>query len=90
MHIKDEEIVTSLQNRLHRIEGQVRGISRMLDEDRDCREVVQQLAAIKSAVQSVGIEVMRTYATQCLSDPESEMSDAETLDYLFTTFNKWA
>ena len=55
-----------LQKRLRRIEGQVRGVQKMLDEERDCREIVQQLAAIRSAVQGVGALFMKQYASDCL------------------------
>ena len=87
--IKSPEVQEQIHKRLRRIEGQVRGVQRMLDEDRDCREIVQQLAAVRSAVQQVGLEVMRTYASQCLSESESDVATSDTLDYLFTTLGKW-
>jgi CsoR family transcriptional regulator, copper-sensing transcriptional repressor len=61
-----------LQKRLRRIEGQVRGVARMVDEDRDCREVIQQLAAIKAATHQVGLLVARSYACQCMSEPADQ------------------
>jgi DNA-binding FrmR family transcriptional regulator len=56
--------------RLRRIGGQVRGIERMVEEDRDCREVVTQLAAIKAAVASLNTFVAETYARDCLCSTE--------------------
>ena len=79
-----------LQQRLVRIEGQVRGVQRMLDEGRDCREVIQQLAAVRAAVHQVGVEVMRTYAVQCLDAPESETGRREALDYVIGTLGRWS
>jgi DNA-binding FrmR family transcriptional regulator len=89
VHIRSDEERERIRRRLSRIEGQVRGINRMLDEDRDCREVVQQLSAVRVAVNRAGLEVMRVYAAQCLGDPESEASDEDVLDYLVGTFGKW-
>ncbi|MCS6881142.1 MAG: metal-sensitive transcriptional regulator [Oscillochloridaceae bacterium] len=56
--------------RLRRIEGQVRGVQRMVDEGRDCREIIIQVAAIKSALASVSNQVLQCYARNCLSDDE--------------------
>lgn len=57
--------------RLKRIEGQVRGIQRMVEEDRDCREVVTQLAAVKASVASLNTLVAETYALECLCAGDS-------------------
>lgn len=56
--------------RLRRIEGQVRGIQRMIDEGRDCREIITQVAAIRSALTSVSSQVLQCYAHNCLGDEE--------------------
>jgi DNA-binding FrmR family transcriptional regulator len=56
--------------RLRRIEGQVRGIQRMVEENRDCRDVVVQLAAIKASVASLNTLVAESYAQECLCSGE--------------------
>ena len=56
--------------RLRRIEGQVRGIQRMVEENRDCRDVVVQLAAIKASVASLNTLVAESYAQECLCGGE--------------------
>ncbi len=56
--------------RLRRIEGQVRGVQRMVEEGRDCREIVIQVAAIKSALASVNSQVLQCYASNCLGDEQ--------------------
>lgn len=68
--------------RLRRIEGQVRGIQRMVDEGRDCREIVTQVAAIKSALASVSSQVLQCYASGCLGDAEqpTDRTIAELID----------
>jgi len=70
--------------RLRRIEGQVRGIQRMVEENRDCRDVVVQLAAIKASVASLNTLVAETYAQECLCGGEQLDSDevARLLDLL--------
>ena len=57
-----------LGKRLRRLEGQVHGVHKMLDEDRDCQEIVQQLAAIRSAAHQISLLMVRSYASECLRD----------------------
>jgi len=66
MKVEGTATKEDLQKRLKRIEGQVRGVQKMLDEDRDCHEIVQQLSAIRSAVQGASTMFMRQYASDCL------------------------
>ncbi|HMQ34588.1 MAG TPA: metal-sensitive transcriptional regulator [Chloroflexaceae bacterium] len=68
--------------RLRRIEGQVRGVQRMVEDGRDCREIVTQVAAIKSALASVNSQVLQCYASNCLGDAEqpTDRTIAELID----------
>jgi DNA-binding FrmR family transcriptional regulator len=68
MKIQNPEAKEKLIQRLKRIEGQVRGVQGMLDEERDCREIMQQLVAIHSAVQGASRVFLQDYATECLID----------------------
>ena len=65
-------------SRLKRIEGQVRGVARMIEEERYCVDVLGQLAAIKSAINGVEREVLRTHARTCLADAR-RAGDADDL-----------
>jgi DNA-binding FrmR family transcriptional regulator len=56
----------SVLNRLQRIEGQVRGLARMVDADRYCIDVVTQLSAVRAALRSVEDEVLRDHAGHCI------------------------
>jgi len=56
----------ALIRRLSRIEGQVRGVSRMIDEDRYCIEVLQQVQAIKAALERVEDVVLRDHTRTCV------------------------
>jgi CsoR family transcriptional regulator, copper-sensing transcriptional repressor len=58
----------SLTKRLHRIEGQVRGIERMVDEDRYCIDILTQVGAVKTALESMAFEILNDHVTHCVRD----------------------
>ena len=57
----------ALVKRLHRIEGQVRGIERMVEEDRYCIDVLTQIAAVTSALESVAFRVLDDHVNHCVA-----------------------
>src|SRR3954469_1704853 len=57
-----------ITNRLRRIEGQVRGIEKMLEEGRECEDMLTQAMAIRSAVDQVGARLMEYHVDRCLLD----------------------
>lgn len=75
-----------LRRRLKSIEGQARGIQRMLDEDRDCQEVMDQLAALRAAAQAAGLQAFRAFALHCLHSTGE--SPERTVDQLTGIVNK--
>ncbi|MBI4928184.1 MAG: metal-sensitive transcriptional regulator [Anaerolineae bacterium] len=72
MQIQDPELIERLGKRLRRIEGQVRGIESMLSDGRECREIIQQLSAIQSALHSFSRNLLEEYAINCLLPPEDQ------------------
>jgi DNA-binding FrmR family transcriptional regulator len=71
-----------LQARLSRIEGQVRGVSRMVDEDRYCIDVLTQISAIRAALDKVALGLLDDHARHCLvgghggpTDPEAQVDE---------------
>ena len=56
-----------LVKRLHRIEGQVRGIERMVGEDRYCIDILTQIGAISTALESLGMEILEDHVTHCVA-----------------------
>jgi CsoR family transcriptional regulator, copper-sensing transcriptional repressor len=56
-----------LIKRLRRIEGQVRGIAKMVDEDRYCVDVLQQISAVKAAVDKVALGVLEDHVRHCMT-----------------------
>ena len=80
MILKNSETKASLIQRLKRIEGQIRGVQAMLEEERDCREIMQQLGAIHSAVQSTSRVFLQDYATACLTEMEATADSKNDAD----------
>jgi len=72
MKIDSEKSKTLLIQRLKRIEGQIRGIQVMLNDERDCREIMQQLTAVHSAVQSSSRIFFQDYAAACLANMDDQ------------------
>jgi DNA-binding FrmR family transcriptional regulator len=71
-----------LQNRLARIEGQVRGISKMVEDDRYCVDVLTQISAIQAALDKVALGLLDEHARHCLlgegegpSDPDAQVEE---------------
>ena len=71
-------------NRLRRAQGQIGGILRMIDEGRDCKDVVTQLAAVNRALDRAGFAIIATGLKQCLSESDgTESVDIKTMEKLF-------
>lgn len=64
---RDEETLRQLKNRLSRIQGQLGGISRMLDENRYCGDILTQVSAIESALQSFGYIILKDHLSTCVT-----------------------
>jgi DNA-binding FrmR family transcriptional regulator len=62
--------------RMRRIEGQARGVQRMISEDRDCLEILTQLASLRSAAYNASVTLTQQFAVQCMRDAAGkEMPD---------------
>ena len=76
----------SLVKRLHRIEGQVRGIERMVEEDRYCIDVLTQIAAANTALQSLAFEILNEHVSHCvagaLESGDKEIAAEKSLELL--------
>lgn len=77
----DPADLKSVINRLRRAQGQLAGVTRMIEEGRDCKSVVTQLAAVSSAVDKAGFSIIATGLQQCLQqeDPSLDRAELETL-----------
>lgn len=65
---RDSELRTGVRRRLARIEGQVRGITRMVDEGRYCVDVLTQLAAVQQGLRRVSRELLRDHMAHCVEE----------------------
>jgi DNA-binding FrmR family transcriptional regulator len=80
----DQDSLSSVLKRLKRAQGQIGGIIRMIEDGRDCREIVTQLAAVSKALDRAGFAVIATGLRQCLTDdPSGENMDTASLEKLF-------
>lgn len=76
---RSEERVKQLQNRLNRIIGQMNGISKMLEDNRYCGDILTQVAAVESALQSFGYVVLREHLDSCVVE-EIQQGNTEIMD----------
>ena len=76
----------ALVKRLHRIEGQVRGIERMVEEDRYCIDVLTQIAAANTALESLALEILNEHVNHCvagaLESGDKEIAAEKSLELL--------
>jgi CsoR family transcriptional regulator, copper-sensing transcriptional repressor len=82
----------AVHNRLRRIEGQVRGLQRMVDEDAYCIDILTQVAAVQTALEQVAVNVLDGHVRHCVADAvaaDGTESD-EKLDELMAAVRRFA
>jgi len=84
---RDEMTKGMLLKRLRRIEGQVRGLEKMITDDRDCESLVTQLAAVRSAIESVGALVLNNYMKLCFQ--KGSETESGSIDSLARAISVW-
>ena len=85
-----EDVVEDVRRRLHRVAGQVKAVERMLDEGRECRDVVTQISAATKALEQAGFRMVAAGLTYCLENPEEAEADGYPLDEVQRMFMKLA
>lgn len=85
--VRSEEERRSLENRLSRLEGQIRGIRRMLGEDAYCIDIITQVNAVKSALSSFNKELLSVHIRSCVAEDIKNGKD-EKVDELVVTLAK--
>lgn len=79
-----------LLRRLRRIEGQVRGIQRMIEENRYCVDILVQISAIKSALHQVGLAILESHTRGCVADAlASRQHGEEKIDELMDVIRQF-
>lgn len=80
---------TDLQERLKKIEGQVRGIQRMIEEDRYCVDILVQIAAIKAALNKVGLLLLEDHTRGCVANAIKHDQGDEAIEELIGVLAKF-
>ncbi|MDQ0159964.1 metal-sensing transcriptional repressor [Alkalibacillus salilacus] len=96
-YLHDEPVVPrtddekeKLMNRLKRIEGQVRGIQNMVEEDRYCVDILVQISAIQSALKNVGFSVTERHINHCVTDAIQKGEGHETIQELMDVLKQFS
>jgi DNA-binding FrmR family transcriptional regulator len=82
-----QKVKNNLITRLNRIEGQIRGVKGMIEKDTYCDDVLNQIAAIQSALNSVGKILLEGHLRSCVVE-RIQQGDEEVIDELLTTVKK--
>ena len=77
-----------LNNRLNRIEGQIRGVKKMLDEDVYCNDVLIQLSAIENSLKSLSNQILENHLYKCVAY-DLEKGNFEVIDELISLFKRF-
>jgi DNA-binding FrmR family transcriptional regulator len=85
-----QDVKDDLHRRLRRIEGQVRGIQGMITDERECRDIVTQIAAVTKAIEQVGFKMLASGMASCLENPEKSAAEGYSIDEVEKMFLKLA
>ncbi|HEK9102298.1 metal-sensing transcriptional repressor [Bacillus pfraonensis] len=88
-HRSDKE-KEQIMNRLKRIEGQVRGIQNMIENDRYCVDILVQISAINAAMKKVGMGILKNHTNHCVSNAIKEGNGDEAIEELMTVFERFS
>ena len=84
------EVIDNVRKRLHRVSGQLAGIERMLDEGRECRDVVTQISAATRALEQTGFKLVAAGLTYCVTHPDEAEASGYPLEAVEKMFLKLA
>lgn len=83
-----EQVKLNLKSRLNRIEGQVKAINRMIDENVYCDDVLTQIRATRSALNSVATKLLEHHMKSCIMEKINQGTEEEAMEELLVTFQK--
>ncbi len=84
-----EKLKQNMINRLKRVEGQVRGISKMIDENRYCDKILHQISSVESALDGVKTVLLEAHMRSCVIEQIKEGKEDQVLDELLVTLRKF-
>jgi DNA-binding FrmR family transcriptional regulator len=85
-----DENKQKLLNRLKRIEGQTRGIQRMVQEDKYCVDIMTQISSIQSALEQVSLTLMEDHMRHCVTEAIQQGNGDEKIDEVLTVLKRYA
>jgi DNA-binding FrmR family transcriptional regulator len=85
-----EDVIEDVRRRLHRVVGQLAGVERMLDDGRECKDVVTQVSAATRALEQAGFKLVAAGLTYCLEHPDEAEAAGYPLDVVEKMFLKLA
>ena len=85
-----DEVAGEVRTRLRRVAGQVQGVERMLEEGRDCKEIVAQISAATKALEQAGFRLVAAGLTYCVEHPEEAEADGYGVDTVQKMFMRLA
>ncbi len=85
-----DEVIEDVRKRLHRVSGQLAGIERMLDDGRECKDVVTQVSAATRALEQTGFKLVAAGLTYCLAHPAEAEASGYPLEAVEKMFLKLA
>ncbi|QKY68797.1 metal-sensing transcriptional repressor [Lentibacillus sp. CBA3610] len=96
-HLRDHPVTPRTEaekqaviNRLKRIEGQVRGIEKMVEDDRYCVDILVQISAINAALKKVGFSIAERHTKHCVSDAVQSGEGDEAIDELMEIMKQFS
>lgn len=84
---RDDVEVKNLRNRINRVIGQLNGIQKMIDDNRYCGDILTQIAAVESAIQSVGYIILQEHMKTCVVE-EIQKGDTDIVEEAFELIKK--
>ena len=85
-----DEVIEDVRSRLHRVSGQLAGIERMLDQGRECKDVVTQISAATKALEQAGFKLVAAGLTYCITHPDEAEASGYPVDVVEKMFMKLA
>ncbi|WP_017729435.1 metal-sensing transcriptional repressor [Halalkalibacterium ligniniphilum] len=89
-HPRSEKEKEQMVNRLKRIEGQVRGIQKMIEDDRYCVDILVQMSAIDAALKKVSLNLLKRHTSHCVVDAVNNGKSEEAVDELMDVFERFS
>nr|TXF87293.1 metal-sensing transcriptional repressor [Alkalicoccus halolimnae] len=90
IHPRSEKEKKLLNQRLKRVEGQIRGIQKMVDEDRYCIDILVQMSAVQAALKRTGFDILEEHTRGCVTHAAQNGEEKEMIDELMDVIKQFS